>query len=190
MDYYSGVHLTHGYRFNISSRLFDARSYTVDRETGLLDLDALRALRPHLRVGHGRPPRSVDVPGAAVGDLGGEHYSARMFCDIAMPDGSPSWADPRHVLGRALSKAGEAGFTCYVRPEIEFYLLTRPAVGRVRAHARRPGRLFRPGQPRRGAAFSGATPSRRWSRWGSRSSSAATRAVPGSRRSTCATRTR
>jgi glutamine synthetase len=53
----------------------------------------------------------------------GDHYSARMFCDIAMPDGSPSWADPRHVLRRALSKAGEAGFTCYVHPEIEFYLL-------------------------------------------------------------------
>ncbi|MGI9001823.1 MAG: glutamine synthetase beta-grasp domain-containing protein, partial [Pseudonocardia sp.] len=53
----------------------------------------------------------------------GEHYSARMFCDIAMPDGSPSWADPRYVLRRALSKAGEAGFTCYVHPEIEFYLL-------------------------------------------------------------------
>jgi len=53
----------------------------------------------------------------------GDHYSARMFCDIAMPDGSPSWADPRHVLRRALSRAGEAGFTCYVHPEIEFYLL-------------------------------------------------------------------
>ncbi|KMS90426.1 type I glutamate--ammonia ligase [Prauserella rugosa] len=53
----------------------------------------------------------------------GGHYSARMFCDIAMPDGSPSWADPRHVLRRQLSKAGEAGFTCYVHPEIEFYLL-------------------------------------------------------------------
>src|SRR3954464_13635273 len=24
--------------------------------------------------------------------------SARMFCDIQMPDGSPSWADPRYVL--------------------------------------------------------------------------------------------
>ncbi|MBV9090213.1 MAG: type I glutamate--ammonia ligase [Mycobacteriaceae bacterium] len=54
---------------------------------------------------------------------GGEHYSARMFCDIAMPDGSPSWADPRHVLRRTLAKATEAGFTCYVHPEIEFFLL-------------------------------------------------------------------
>ena len=39
----------------------------------------------------------------------GEHYSARMFCDIAMPDGSPSWADPRHVLRRALSRAAAKG---------------------------------------------------------------------------------
>jgi glutamine synthetase len=54
----------------------------------------------------------------------GHHYAARMFCDIAMPDGSPSWADPRHVLRRALAKASEAGFTCYVHPEIEFFLLS------------------------------------------------------------------
>ncbi|MEU6646538.1 type I glutamate--ammonia ligase [Saccharomonospora sp. NPDC046836] len=61
----------------------------------------------------------------------GGHYSARMFCDIAMPDGSPSWADPRHVLRRQLSKAGEAGFTCYVHPEIEFFLLANlPEDGR------------------------------------------------------------
>ncbi|MBP2473865.1 glutamine synthetase [Crossiella equi] len=53
----------------------------------------------------------------------GEPYSARMFCDIAMPDGSPCWSDPRHVLRRTLSKASEAGFTCYVHPEIEFFLL-------------------------------------------------------------------
>lgn len=51
------------------------------------------------------------------------HYSARMFCDIAMPDGSPSWADPRHVLRRTLARASEAGFTCYVHPEMEFFLL-------------------------------------------------------------------
>src|SRR4051794_33195942 len=42
MDYYSGGHLTHGYRHNVSARLFDARSYTVDPQTKLLDLDAIR----------------------------------------------------------------------------------------------------------------------------------------------------
>ncbi|MDQ1708704.1 MAG: glutamine synthetase, partial [Frankiaceae bacterium] len=36
---------------------------------------------------------------------------ARMFCDIVMPDGTPSEADPRWVLRRALRKAADAGFT-------------------------------------------------------------------------------
>jgi glutamine synthetase len=45
-----------------------------------------------------------------------------MFCDIVMPDGSPSYADPRHVLKRTLSTAAEQGFTFYTHPEIEFYL--------------------------------------------------------------------
>jgi glutamine synthetase len=49
--------------------------------------------------------------------------TARMFCDIYMPDGTPSWADPRHVLRRALGKAADAGFTFYTHPEIEFFLL-------------------------------------------------------------------
>jgi glutamine synthetase len=48
--------------------------------------------------------------------------TARMFCDIVMPDGSPSYADPRYVLKRTLSKAADAGFTFYTHPEIEFYL--------------------------------------------------------------------
>jgi glutamine synthetase len=48
--------------------------------------------------------------------------TARMFCDIVMPDGSPSYADPRHVLKRTLSKAADKGFTFYTHPEIEFYL--------------------------------------------------------------------
>ena len=53
----------------------------------------------------------------------GQHHSARMFCDITMPDGSPSWADSRHVLRRQLAKASDLGFSCYVHPEIEFFLL-------------------------------------------------------------------
>ena len=55
---------------------------------------------------------------------------ARMFCDIGLPDGSPSHADPRFVLKRALERAAAAGFTFYTHPEIEFYLLReRPAKG-------------------------------------------------------------
>ncbi|MEI2713468.1 MAG: glutamine synthetase family protein [Nocardioides sp.] len=57
------------------------------------------------------------------GGQDGGPATARMFCDIVMPDGSPSYADPRHVLKRALGKAADAGFTFYTHPEIEFYLL-------------------------------------------------------------------
>ncbi len=49
--------------------------------------------------------------------------TARMFCDITLPDGSPAWADPRHVLRRALAKAADMGFTFYTHPEVEFFLL-------------------------------------------------------------------
>ena len=35
--------------------------------------------------------------------------TARMFCDIKMPDGSPSYADPRYVLKRTLTRAADAG---------------------------------------------------------------------------------
>lgn len=55
MDFYSGGHLTHGYRFNFSSRLFDTATYTVDRDTKLLDMAALRRqakkVQPHILLG-------------------------------------------------------------------------------------------------------------------------------------------
>ena len=54
---------------------------------------------------------------------GGGAGVARMFCDILMPDGTPSYADPRHVLKRTLAKAADLGFTFYTHPEIEFFLV-------------------------------------------------------------------
>jgi glutamine synthetase len=56
-------------------------------------------------------PWRTEAPGAA-----------RMFCDISMPDGSPSHSDPRNVLRRTLDKAAKMGYTCYTHPEIEFFL--------------------------------------------------------------------
>jgi glycine hydroxymethyltransferase len=44
MDYYSGGHLTHGYRQNISAQLFDCYSYSVDPETGLLDYKKIESI--------------------------------------------------------------------------------------------------------------------------------------------------
>ncbi len=59
---------------------------------------------------------------------GGAPGTARMFCDILLPGGSPSYADPRFVLKRALGRASDLGFTFYTHPEIEFFLLrSRPA---------------------------------------------------------------
>ncbi|NYE03024.1 glutamine synthetase [Kineosphaera limosa] len=52
--------------------------------------------------------------------------TARMFGDILMPDGTPSYADPRFVLRRALAKAADMGFSFYTHPEIEFFLFKTP----------------------------------------------------------------
>jgi glycine hydroxymethyltransferase len=85
LDYYSGGHLTHGYRFNISSRMFDARSYTVDRETGVLDMDALRAqlheVRPLiLLAGYSAYPRKINF--ATMRELADE-VGATFMVDMA-----------------------------------------------------------------------------------------------------------
>ncbi len=65
MDYYSGGHLTHGYRHNASSLFFEAHSYTVDRQTSLIDYDAIRQqaldIRPRiLLAGYSAYPRKID----------------------------------------------------------------------------------------------------------------------------------
>ena len=43
LDYYSGGHLTHGYRHNVSAKMFHAESYSVDPETRLIDYDRVRS---------------------------------------------------------------------------------------------------------------------------------------------------
>lgn len=65
LDYYSGGHLTHGYRQNVSSQLFDVSTYTVDPQTNLIDLDALRVqlheVRPLiLLAGYSAYPRKIN----------------------------------------------------------------------------------------------------------------------------------
>ena len=122
------------------------------------------------------------------GGVSGE--SARMFCDILLPDGSPSWADPRHVLRRALSRAAEKGFTFYTHPEIEFFLLQGVPAGRRACPCRSTRAATSTTPPTRSPATSAARRCSRWSASASRSSSATTRSRPASRRSTCATPTR
>ena len=85
MDYYSGGHLTHGYRHNVSSRLFEAFGYTVDRETALLDFDAIsaqaRELRPRiLLAGYSAYSREIDF--ARFRELADE-IGATLMVDMA-----------------------------------------------------------------------------------------------------------
>ncbi len=70
--------------------------------------------------------------------------TARMFGDIVLPDQSPSFADSRYVLKRALAKAADLGFTFYTHPEIEFFLFEQPDDPGQPAGAGGPGRLLRP----------------------------------------------
>jgi glycine hydroxymethyltransferase len=65
LDYYSGGHLTHGYRFNVSARMFDAYSYGVNEKTGLLDYAELekqaKEIRPLiLLTGYSAYPRLIN----------------------------------------------------------------------------------------------------------------------------------
>ena len=65
LDYFSGGHLTHGYRFNVSALLFDCYSYTVSKETGLLDYDVIekqaKEIEPLiLLAGYSAYPRKID----------------------------------------------------------------------------------------------------------------------------------
>jgi glycine hydroxymethyltransferase len=65
LDYYSGGHLTHGYRHNVSAQMFEAHAYQVDRSTGLIDYDAIerqaRELKPLiLLAGYSAYPRRID----------------------------------------------------------------------------------------------------------------------------------
>ncbi|MDR0600076.1 MAG: glycine hydroxymethyltransferase [Treponema sp.] len=65
LDYYSGGHLTHGYRYNLSSRMFDVYGYSVSAETGLLDYDAIEKqaleIKPLiLLAGYSAYPRKIN----------------------------------------------------------------------------------------------------------------------------------
>jgi len=51
----------------------------------------------------------------------GSGGTARMFCDIQRPDGTPFPGDPRHILQRTLKKAADLGYTMYLGPELEFF---------------------------------------------------------------------
>lgn len=65
LDYYSGGHLTHGYRHNLSAQMFEAHSYEVSRDTGLLDYEAIEKQATELKplillAGYSAYPRRIN----------------------------------------------------------------------------------------------------------------------------------
>src|SRR5688572_29607162 len=102
--------------------------------------------------------------------------TARMFCDIVMPDGSASYADPRYVLKRTLTRRPTRGSRSTRTPRSSSTCSRTP---RRRVSSR----------CRSTAAATSTTPRSRWaptsaarrspcsSRWASRWSSATTRAA-------------
>ncbi|MDR0556360.1 MAG: glycine hydroxymethyltransferase [Treponema sp.] len=94
LDYYSGGHLTHGYRHNVSGRMFDAHSYTVSKETGALDYDAIEKqaleLKPFiLLAGYSAYPRRINF---------------RRMREIADKAGAVFMVDMAHFAGLVAGK--------------------------------------------------------------------------------------
>ncbi len=57
--------------------------------------------------------------------------TARIICDVLLPDGRPFPGDPRYVLKRAIAEAERLGYTMYAGAEAEFFLFRRTPDGRA-----------------------------------------------------------
>tara|TARA_B110000037_G_C17103562_1_gene498975 strand:+ start:238 stop:1764 length:1527 start_codon:yes stop_codon:yes gene_type:complete len=100
LDYYSGGHLTHGYRQNVSAQFFDAYNYSVNKETGLLDYDELEKqaleVKPLiLLAGYSAYPRKVDF---------------RRMREIADKVGAVFMVDMAHFAGLVAGKVFEGDY--------------------------------------------------------------------------------
>ncbi|MBL4843994.1 MAG: serine hydroxymethyltransferase [Planctomycetes bacterium] len=85
MDLASGGHLTHGYRHNVSSLLFDAHSYGVDPVSHLVDYDVLRARAQEVKplvliAGYSAYPRKLNF--AKIREIADE-VGAVLMVDMA-----------------------------------------------------------------------------------------------------------
>jgi glycine hydroxymethyltransferase len=97
MDLYSGGHLTHGYRMNVSGKMFECHSYGVSEETMLLDYDALERqvmeVKPLiLLAGYSAYPRAIDF---------------RRMREIADKAGAVLMVDMAHFAGLVAGKVLE-----------------------------------------------------------------------------------
>lgn len=100
MSLASGGHLTHGYRFNVSSKIMHSVNYEVDFKTGLMDYKALadqvKKEKPLLLVaGYSAYPRLIDFS---------------IMRDIADSVGATLMVDMAHFAGLVAGKAMTGNF--------------------------------------------------------------------------------
>ncbi len=62
----------------------------------------------------------------------GPRGTARVICDVFMPNGQPFVGDPRYVLRRQVERAKKLGYIVNMGPELEFFLFRRDDDGAVR----------------------------------------------------------
>jgi glutamine synthetase len=55
--------------------------------------------------------------------------TARLICDVHVPNGDPFSGDPRYILKRQMARAEAMGYTFNTGPEYEFFLLKRDQHG-------------------------------------------------------------
>lgn len=84
-----GGHLTHGSKVNFSGKLFEAFSYGVDRETELIDYDAVRQKAEEVR------PRMIVVGASAYSKI----IDFPRFQEIAKSVGAYLLVDIAHISG-------------------------------------------------------------------------------------------
>lgn len=94
LDYSCGGHLTHGYRMNVSARMFESHPYGVSKETGLLDYDAIEKQAMEVKplillTGFSAYPRKINF---------------RRFREIADKCGAVLMVDMAHFAGLVAGK--------------------------------------------------------------------------------------
>ena len=105
----AGGHLTHGFRPNISGKMFHQQQYGTDPETGLLDYDVVRAKAKEFRplvliAGYSAYPRRVNF--AKMREIADEvgatlmvdmaHFAGLVAGKVFTGDEDPVPARPRH----------------------------------------------------------------------------------------------
>ncbi|MCS6903223.1 MAG: type I glutamate--ammonia ligase [Candidatus Bipolaricaulota bacterium] len=66
----------------------------------------------------------------------GHAKTARIICDVLLPNGKPFEGDPRYVLRRAVAEAAKLGYTMYAGAEAEFFLFRRNGEPSIELHDR------------------------------------------------------